>query len=232
MISGLLAVTMFDRCGHVQRSVDLIIPPQATLGRVSLRDDEAAQPRGQVEDTLSAEHIRATLSFAGLYQITHELLKTIVLDRVREFYGVDQPARANPYGRPRYQAEVLVLDPSSHFRASLMWLVHATAISQEQADRLDEIYSARQRVTHDLLVNVADPDYLPDIDLFKDALRILTDVHGFWAQMAVDTGRFEHFADVADDDVNPPWAWLLWQCIDAVSDPVDGSLQAGAAEAG
>ena len=58
----------------------------------------------------TSEHIRATLSFAGLYQITHELLKTVVLDGVREFYGADEPAHANPYGRPRYQAEVLSLD--------------------------------------------------------------------------------------------------------------------------
>lgn len=180
----------------------------------------------------TSEHIRATLGFAGLYQITHELLRTVVLDGVREFFGVDDRAHTAPFGRPRYQAEVLSLDPESHFRASLLWLVHAKAISEHQADRLDEIYGRRNQVTRELLTRVVDPAFQPDLDLFKDALRILTDVHRFWTQIAIDKGEFSQFGDVTVDDVKPPWGWAFWSCIDALSEPASREGDQGAAEAG
>jgi hypothetical protein len=183
-------------------------------------------------DVSTPEHIRATLSFAGLYQITHELLKSVVLDGVREFYGVDGPAHANPFGRPRYQAEVLSLDPQSHFRASLLWLVHAKAISEEQANRLDEIYGRRNQVIRELLTHVVDPAFQPDLDLFKDALRILTDIHRFWTQIAIDKGEFTQFGEVTVDDVKPPWGWAFWSCIDALSEPTSRDGDQGATEAG
>jgi hypothetical protein len=35
---------------------------------------------------LRLERVRATLGFAGLYQMTHELIKAAVLVAVRQFY--------------------------------------------------------------------------------------------------------------------------------------------------
>lgn len=48
--------------------------------------------------------MRATLGFAGLYQMTHELIKTAVLDEVHEFYwrGIEDGAMVydeQAYGR-------------------------------------------------------------------------------------------------------------------------------------
>jgi hypothetical protein len=39
------------------------------------------------EEKLDPKRIRSTLAFAGLFQLTHELLKSSVLDDVKSFYG-------------------------------------------------------------------------------------------------------------------------------------------------
>jgi hypothetical protein len=184
-------------------------------------EEEQARQRGPGEGKLPMEHVRATLSFAGLHQVTHELLKTLVVERLREFYGADVHPRANPYGRPRYKAEVLSLDPESYFRASLLWLVNAKAISHEQADQLDLIYAHRSDLARELLTYVVDPGYRPDVDLVADALQILIDIHRFWTQMAIDTGRFDEFGDVTAVDVQPAWGPVLWLCIEAVREAAE-----------
>ena len=48
----------------------------------------------RLEAKLQPQRIRATLSFAGLYQITHEMIKQSVLEEVRLFYrqGLTKPA--------------------------------------------------------------------------------------------------------------------------------------------
>lgn len=46
----------------------------------------------QLEAKLQPQRIRTTLCFAGLYQITHEMIKQSVLEEVRLFYrpGFDE----------------------------------------------------------------------------------------------------------------------------------------------
>lgn len=43
-------------------------------------------PTQRLEDKPGPERIRSTLGFAGLYQMTHELIRTAVFGEVREFY--------------------------------------------------------------------------------------------------------------------------------------------------
>ena len=49
-------------------------------------------PSSSVGAKLQPQRIRASLSFAGLYQITHEMIKQSVLEEVRLFYrqGFDE----------------------------------------------------------------------------------------------------------------------------------------------
>jgi hypothetical protein len=193
----------------------------AHTGRVPTSDEEQGRLRARAEDKLRREQIRATLSFAAAYQITYELVKTTVLERLREFYGADLPPRENPFERARYKAEVLSLAPESYLRASLLWLVNAKAISQEQADRLEEISAHWHDLSRDLLGNVIDPDHWPDLGLLTDALHILVQIHRFWAQIAIDTGQFERFGDLTTDDLQPAWAPALWSCIAVVKEGAD-----------
>ena len=59
---------------------------------VAQTDGEQERLRARLEAKLQPERIRATLAFAGLYQITNELIENAVVEDVRQFYfrGFDE----------------------------------------------------------------------------------------------------------------------------------------------
>lgn len=128
--------------------------------KIGKLDPEAYRQR--LEAKLEPDNIRATLGFAGLYQMTHELIKVAVLGDVREFYwrGIERGTMV--YDEPRYAHDVLAKAPEDRFRASLLWLVERDAITLAQADRLDDIYTHRHDLSHELIKYIVDPDFEPD----------------------------------------------------------------------
>ncbi|WP_420115966.1 hypothetical protein [Micromonospora sp.] len=172
--------------------------------------------RKRLTAKLQPWRIRATLSFAGLYQLTHELIKTAVIDDVRQFYMSGFNESGYTYNEVAYTEQVLMLDSRKRpFPASLSWLANAGAISTDQTERLDRIYAHRHELTHELGKYIVDPDFEPDMQLFVDALGILRDIHRFWTQIEIDIGTFEERGDVSVDDVTPGTILMLQMCIDA-----------------
>jgi hypothetical protein len=175
--------------------------------------------RAILEAKLQPARIRATLAFAGLYQVTHELIKESVMDELRNFYyaGIDETGIL--VDEPRYAAEVLALDPKRRkMRASLLWLVKSGAITLAQADRLDEIYEHRHELAHELGKYIVDPAHEPDMNLFTDAVEVLRDVLRYWALVEIASGTFEDHGNIDVDDVMPGRLLLLQMCIDAYVD--------------
>ncbi|WP_133066711.1 hypothetical protein [Brevibacterium aurantiacum] len=164
---------------------------------------------------LQPDNIRATLGFAGLYQMTHELIKYAVVDEVREFYWQGFEDGASVYDEQSYSQQVLSKMPKNRFRASLLWLVEGDAIALEQADKLEDIYAHRHVLSHELVKYIVDPDFDPDIDLLINALTILKAIRRFWTTIEKDIGMFENFGDVDLDDVAPLSLVVLETCIDA-----------------
>lgn len=198
--------------------------------------DDAVGYRRRLEEKLQPEIIRSTLAFAGLYQITHEMLQHAVLDKVRDFYcfGLEPAVSMTVAERARYARDVLSLAPKSKFRASLLWLVQSDAITQVQADRLDVIYVHRHSLTHELVKYIIDPDADPSVDLFIDAITTLKDLHRFWIDIALSGGGFfgadgSHFENVDPDEIMPLSLMVLQQCLDAyvaglaTADPTDAA---------
>lgn len=183
-------------------------------GGMSYEDDAEAYKR-RLNEKLEPSRIRSTLAFAGLYQVTHELIKEAVVEGTKNFFGY------NPYvrewlgnGQADYQKSVLSLAPNT-LRASLLWLVSMHALTSVQADRLDEIYAHRHQLTHELTKYLVDVDHEPDQELFVDALTILTDVHRLWTQIEIDTGSIELPEGCTIDDVTPGTIALLGACVSA-----------------
>lgn len=182
---------------------------------MKIQDGDEEGYRRRLEAKLQPDRIRATLSFAGLYQMTHELIKTAVLHEVREFYwrGIENGAMV--YNEQAYANNVLIKAPKNKFRGSLLWLVECDAITLAQADRLDDIYAHRHDLSHELFKYVIDPDFEPDLELFTDALTILSAIRRFWTSIEIDIGSFEHLGDVDLDEVTPMSLAALRMCIDA-----------------
>jgi hypothetical protein len=191
------------------------LSPILDTGRVKIGSQDPEAYRQRLEAKLRPERIRATLGFAGLYQMIHELIKTAVLDEVREFYWRGIEDGVVVYDEHAYAEDVLARAPKNKFRASLLWLVEGDAITLAQADRLDDIYAHRHDLSHELIKYVVDPDFEPDVELLTDALTILKSIRRFWTSMEKDIGSFEEFGDVDLDEVTPLSLAVLQMCIDA-----------------
>jgi hypothetical protein len=62
------------------------LSPILDTGWVKIGNQDPEAYRQRLEAKLRPDRIRATLGFAGLYQMIHELIKTAVPDEMREFY--------------------------------------------------------------------------------------------------------------------------------------------------
>jgi len=209
------------KLGRVGRAVSL------TLERMGGAFDRNAY-KALLEAKLEPWRIRATLAFAGIYQVTHELIKESVVNEVRSFYCTGFDEAGMTYNEAGYEAEVLALDPKKRkMRASLLWLVRGKAITVQQADRLDAIYAHRHELTHELGKYIVDPKFEPDMQLFTDAVEILRDILRFWTHIEIDLGSFKQFGDIDPDEVTPGRLLLLKLCIGAYADGLKQEQTAG-----
>lgn len=199
---------------------------------MSYKDDPIGYEQ-RLHAKLRPDIIRGTLAFAGLYQVTHEMLKNAVLDKVRQFFCLDTDLDGNgsmtSEEAGRYQRHVLSLAPN-RFRASLLWLVNNNAITQIQADRLDSIRTHRDDLVHELVKYVIDPDEDPDVELLVDAIATLKDLHRFWINVELSTGGFffpdgSDVGDVDIEEVMPLSLIVLQHCLDAYLDGIEGMSQ-------
>lgn len=186
---------------------------------------EASAREARLQAKLQPAAVRATLAFAGLFQLTHEMIKSMVVDDVKGFFGyvkVGDGVWLPESGQREYSRQVLELAPGRPFEASLLWLQSMDAITAEQATRLDDIYAHRHQLTHELASYLVDPDLDPDVDLFVDALKTLSDIARFWTRVEADLGSFDEFPGVDLDEVVNGRVALLGLCINAYCDDVDG----------
>lgn len=188
---------------------------------MSYKDDPAGYER-RLRAKLEPASIRANLEFAGLYLMTHQMIKQQVQDKVREFYcfGLDDDDAMTARDRNEYSRQVLSLVPKNKFKASLAWLVNSEAITHAQSDRLDAIYEYRKLLAHELARVIIDPDENTDVQLFLDAITILRTLHRFWIDVELSTGGFfpldgSPVGDIDPDDVVPFQLIVLQQCLDA-----------------
>lgn len=204
-----------DRCDSVR------LPP------VGYQDDPIGYEQ-RLNAKLRPDVIRGTLAFAGLYQVTHEMLKHAVLDKVREFFCLDLDLDGScsmaAEEQEQYRHHVLSLAPNK-FRPSLLWLVKNNAITQSQADRLELIRIHRDHLVHELVKYVIDPDEDPDVELLVDAITTLKDLHRFWINVERSTGGFflPDWSDVGEvdaEEVMPLSLIVLQYCLDAYRDGI------------
>lgn len=186
--------------------------------------DYATDPKGyeeRLKAKLQPARVRSTLAFAGLFQLTHEMLKSMVLDDVRSFFGYVSVGGDSVWlpdsGKVEYQRHVLDLH-SNRFTASLLWLQDMDALDADQAARLDDIYDHRHDLTHELAKYLVDPSLEPDFDLFIEALKTLKTLSRFWTEVEAGYGTFEDFLDLDLNDVINGRIMLMDLCITAFGD--------------
>lgn len=185
------------------------------------RPHDSTEYAERLNAKLRPARVRSTLAFAGLFQLTHEMLKSMVLDDVKSFYGYSDIDGAIMWipedGHADYKRHVLDLH-KDRFIASLLWLQQMDALTADQAERLNDIYKHRHALTHELARYLIDPDLEPDVDLLVQALKTLTSLSQFWTRVEAGLGTFADHPDVDLNDVKGGRMLLIELCISAYTD--------------
>ena len=117
---------------------DASIGHQKEPGRVMHNSEESW------EGFLDPAVLRPRLVTASIYISTFELLKTAIIDRIRDFFtsGSDQVS-------PEYQSDVLAKNASPVY-ASLEWLKEARAIDDADIAAFERVKKLRNELAHTL----------------------------------------------------------------------------------
>lgn len=178
---------------------------------------------------LEPTQIRSTLMFSTLLQLVHELIKQSVLVDVKGFFGYSEVFGQGDWlygdqGKAHYEESVLALAPGRTFEASARWLEQAGAITAAQRERLDEIYSHRHQLTHEIARFIVDIEQEPDVSILTDALQIARDIDRFWIGLEKDIGSFDAHGDVDVDQVLSGRTLILQLCVNAYVEAAEGSV--------
>ena len=145
----------------------------------------------RIED-MKPENIRRHLSLAGLILLSFELVKKLVIVRVKKFYANTVFGPGMPF--KTYEDDVL----SRHrdvFEASLLYLRdHFEAISADEMNAIQELRKYRNRIAHELPQLILDMDAAQNELMLIKARACLFRLSNFWAY--IDVGADPDFRDI------------------------------------
>jgi len=150
--------------------------------------------RERLNRQLSPEIMSLTLVRAGALLTGYELIKTSIVDDVRNFFtvGFDDAVSA-----ARYHAEVDGLGAHPVER-SIRWLVNNEALTEKHAETLEQIRTHRNKIAHELVHQLIDPDADPRPSLLLELGEIFVALDRFWGPIHIDTNP-----DFDGQDVGP-----------------------------
>jgi len=143
------------------------------------------------EEFLNPDVLRPRLITASLFITGFELLKKVIVGRIREFFcfGFDETGEIID---PRYQADVLSRNRSRVY-ASLAWLKDRGAVDYADGAAFDRVKVCRNHLAHDLLEIVGSKGMPPDVaERFEEMAALLHKI-GVWWIREVDIPTNPHF---------------------------------------
>jgi hypothetical protein len=151
--------------------------------------------------------LRQNLIVAGLYLVGYELLRSVVVDRLRGFYsgaGID--------GAPdeRHRDEVMALYPKDVFHASCLWFRERGAIGTEEMDEIQAIRDHRNALAHELPSFVADADRHLEASRIERIRSLVAKIDLWWVrEIEIPTSPDFDGRDIADTDIELPLVGFL-----------------------
>jgi len=134
---------------------------------------------------LDAAHCKRTITRAGMFLLAYEMLKSAIVDDVRDFYLSGFADGELTYS-PEYEKRVL--SKSKHlFEAALLWLVEVGAITPEDITDIQKLREYRNAIAHEVpKVLFETPDGVDDA-MIRRAIEHVRKIDRFWGGIAADT---------------------------------------------
>jgi hypothetical protein len=139
--------------------------------------------RNSWENFLNPDILRPNLIIAALYIAAFELLKSTIVERIRDFYttGFDKSIQKDGgwLVDPKYQSQVLSRNRSPVY-ASLEWLKESQAVDDQDIAAFERVKECRNDVTHRItqVLSGGLPTDLPD--RFGDILALVDKIGRWW----------------------------------------------------
>ena len=130
------------------------------------------------EEFLNPEVLRGKLISASLYLAAFEMLKTSIVDRLRDFYTFHYD-EAGGHPDPKYDQEVLSRNRSPVY-ASLHWLLDRAAIEQADIDIFERLKECRNRIAHEMAQVALSGGTFDHLTLFPDLVGLLRKIETWW----------------------------------------------------
>lgn len=127
---------------------------------------------------LEPESLKSNLIIASMYLAAFELLKSSVIERIRNFFTYEFNEHGGVVSED-YKDKVLSLDKSP-LRASLLWLKEMSAICDADIELIDNIRKHRNELAHELPKFIGIGNSEININLLVSLYELVAKIDHWW----------------------------------------------------
>jgi len=154
-----------------------------------------------IQKLTDKEQLQTNLVQASLFLTAFEVLKTSIVDQIRDFYSREIHPNGTSIASEKYKSDLLALHKNI-FIASCLWLKENNAISEEDIETIHAIRDHRNMIAHELLKFLADADYEVDLNLFAKTKDLLAKIDRWWImEVHIPTNPDYDGQSIQPDDV-------------------------------
>jgi len=137
------------------------------------------------KDISDSDSIKKKLLLASLFLTGFEMLKSSLIDDVKDFYitGFDEKGYLISSD---YNNKVLS-KADNHYLAHCLWLVEAKAITDDDVLELQKIREYRNTIAHRLANLLFSEEFNVDVTLLRKMKYYLNIIGRFWGQIEMET---------------------------------------------
>jgi len=176
---------------------------------------------------LDPAHCKRTVTRTGMFLLAYEMLKSAIVDNVKDFYLCGFTEGALQYS-PDYEKRVL--SKSKHvFEASLLWLAEGGAITVEDVTSIQELREYRNTIAHEIPKVLFEAGGVDDA-MIRRAIEHVRKIDRFWGGIEADTDPQFDGVEVDYDGITSIRTMALDYIAQVVSDSEEEAEQGDQAE--
>lgn len=164
--------------------------------------------------------VRSYLLRSGLYLISYEILKFLIIEELKSFYCRGYLSKysnkINKKSCELYKTEVLGLDKDP-FIASLRWYNNMNVLSESDINLIKEIREYRNRIAHELINFLLEENSEIPLGHISLMRKLIYKIKMWWI-MEVESQINPEFENIRPDDIQLPVLQILDQIIEIVSE--------------
>ncbi len=155
-----------------------------------------------IDEVLNPENVQENLLRASLYLTVYELLKSAIIENIRQFFTFDY-RDGKPVPDQQYIDEVIRAHKDVLF-ASCLWLQSNGVIESVDIDNIRKIRSHRNQIAHELPEILFEPTLRVDEEHFWIIRALLTKIELWWMKN-FDIPANSDFDDlvIGDEEIHP-----------------------------